>query len=68
MFEGMSILEVIKLFAPILVIQFALIIFCMYRLTKDRVKYLPKWVWALIILFVNLIGPIVFLLIGREGE
>jgi len=25
-----------------------------------------KWVWALVIIFVNLIGPIVYLVIGRE--
>jgi hypothetical protein len=26
----------------------------------------PKWLWAIVIIFVNIIGPIVYLLFGRE--
>lgn len=66
MFEDMSTIEIIKLLAPVLVFQFTLIVFCIYRLIKDKVKYLPKWAWSFIILFVSIIGPIIFLIIGRE--
>ncbi len=68
MLEGMSTLEIIKLFAPLLALQLALMVFCIYRLIKDPVKYLPKWAWAIIILFINIVGPILFLMIGREGD
>ncbi len=68
MLEGMSTLEIIKLFAPLLVLQLALMAFCIYRLVKDPVKYLPKWAWAIIIIFINLLGPILFLLLGRKGD
>jgi hypothetical protein len=68
MFEEMALLEIIKLFAPIIILEFMLVGFCLYRLTKDRVKVLPKWAWALIIIFIQLIGGIAFLLIGRERE
>lgn len=68
MFNSMNTLELIKLLLPVIILQFALVIFCIYRLIKDKVNYLPKWGWALIILFVNLFGPIIFLLIGRERD
>lgn len=68
MFDGMSIVEILKLLAPLLIIQFGLIIFCIFRLVKDRVRYLPKWAWVLIIVLISTIGPVIFLLIGRERE
>ena len=52
MFEGMSSLQIIQLLAPIIILEVSLAVFCLYRLTKDRVKFLPKWAWALIILFI----------------
>lgn len=68
MFEGMSTIEIIKLLAPIIIIQIALIIFSLFKLTRDKVKYLPKWGWTLIILFINFFGPIIYLIIGRERD
>lgn len=67
-FEGMSNLEIIKLLAPLIIIQLGLVVFTLYRLVKDKVKYLPKWGWALVIVFINLIGPIMYLIIGRERD
>lgn len=68
MFEKMSVIELIKLLAPIIAIQLFLIGFSLYSLKKDAVKYLPKWGWIFIIVFFNILGPIVYLLIGREGD
>ncbi|MCK4831894.1 MAG: PLDc_N domain-containing protein [Anaerolineales bacterium] len=28
----------------------------------------PRWLWIVIILFVNTIGPIAYFVIGREDE
>ncbi|EQB85931.1 hypothetical protein J2Z44_000666 [Clostridium punense] len=67
-FEGMSNLEIIKLLAPLIIIQLGLVVFTLFRLVKDKVRYLPKWGWALVILFINLIGPIMYLIIGRERD
>lgn len=68
MFEEVPLLEIIKLLAPIIILEVVIVGFCLYRLTKDKVKFLPKWAWALIIIFIQLIGGIAFLLIGRERE
>ncbi|HYN48921.1 MAG TPA: PLD nuclease N-terminal domain-containing protein [Candidatus Nanopelagicales bacterium] len=53
---------------PILVIQLGLLVFALYDLTRPtrRVKGDSKVVWALIIIFVNLVGPILYFLVGRE--
>lgn len=68
MFENMTISEVLKLVGPLLIINYGMVVFCIYRLIKDRVKYLPKWVWALIIILLEFIGPLSFLIAGRERE
>ena len=53
---------------PILLIQLGLLVFALYDLTRPtrRVKGGSKVVWALIIIFVNVIGPILYFLVGRE--
>lgn len=68
MFTDMTTAEIIKLLMPLIILQLGLIVFCLYRLTKDRVKYLPKWAWALIIVFVNLFGAVIYLFAGRERD
>jgi hypothetical protein len=68
MFTGMTLGEIIRLFLPLIIIQFLLMIFCLYKLTKDKVKFLPKWGWALIIIFINFFGAIFYLLVGRERD
>ncbi len=63
--------EIIKLlpfFIPVILIQYGLMIFALVLAIKNEVKYLPKWGWILIIVLVNLVGPIVFLIIGRKKE
>ena len=62
----MDIEQFLPLIIPLVVIQLGLMIFCLFDLkNREVVKYLPKWGWALVIIFGELIGPIVYLLIGR---
>lgn len=62
--------EYIPLMIPVVLIQWALMITALVKLFKSEAepKFLPKWGWALIIIFVNMIGPIVYLIIGRREE
>lgn len=60
--------EIFQIAVPIIIIQLVLMIFCLLKLSKDATKYLPKWLWALIIIFGELLGPIAYLIIGREKE
>ncbi|HZW01155.1 MAG TPA: PLD nuclease N-terminal domain-containing protein [Candidatus Deferrimicrobium sp.] len=56
------------LIIPILVIQLGLLIWGLYDLTRPErnVKGDSKVLWALVIIFVNIIGPIIYFLFGRE--
>lgn len=57
----------IALLAPIIAISVVLSIVALIDLVRrDRVRFGNKWIWLVVILFVNLIGPIVYLLVGRE--
>ena len=53
---------------PILAIQLGLLVWALYDLTRPtrKVKGGSKIVWALIIIFVNIIGPILYFIVGRE--
>ena len=60
--------QIIALVAPIIVIQLGLMIAALLDLEKDdrRVRGGNKLVWVLVIVFINVIGPIVYFLAGRE--
>ena len=61
-----TIRELLPFLIPILLLQLALMIFALVDLTRRERTKGPKWLWALIIVFVNLIGPILYFIIGRE--
>jgi hypothetical protein len=60
--------QVIALLLPLVVIQLGLIIAALYDLEKEErhVRGGSKLVWVLIIVFVNVIGPIVYFTAGRQ--
>ncbi len=58
--------ELIPLLIPFFLLQLALIIIALRDLVRRERTRGPKWVWVVVILCVNLIGPIIYLLMGRE--
>jgi hypothetical protein len=59
----------IAIVAPLVFLELSLMIFALVDLIRrdeSEVRHLPKWGWAIIIVLGELIGPIVYLLIGRE--
>jgi hypothetical protein len=59
---------ILALIVPILLIQLGLLVWALYDLTRPdrRVKGDSKVVWALVIIFINIIGPILYFVVGRE--
>lgn len=51
---------------PILVIQLILIVVALIDLVRIPATNGPKWMWLLIILLVNIIGPVLYFVIGRK--
>ena len=60
----------IAVLAPLIILDVVLIVAALYDLTRPnrRVRGDNKIVWALIIIFVSTIGPILYFLAGREPE
>lgn len=58
--------EILPLLIPLFIIQIILIVVALRDLIPRTHTRGPKWLWVLIILFVNLIGPIIYFAIGRE--
>jgi hypothetical protein len=52
--------------APIFIIQLILVIVALIDLTKIHQTNGPKWVWALVIIFINIVGPIAYFIAGRK--
>jgi len=68
MLNGMTTVEIIKMLAPLIILELCLKAFCLYRLYKDKVKFFPQYIWAIIILVISTIGPLGYLLIGRKKD
>ncbi len=53
---------------PLLLLQFGLLGYALYDLFQEdrRVRGDSKVMWALIILFVNVVGPLIYLFLGRD--
>ncbi len=61
--------EILKIFWPLIVFQFLLMIWALIDLIRRKeVKALPKLAWALIIILINIFGPIIYLVFGRGEE
>lgn len=67
--DELDIGQFIALIIPLVLVELGLLGFALYDLVKrKKVKGGSKWVWGIIIVLVNLIGPILYLILGREEE
>ncbi len=60
--------EMLLILSPLILFQLSLAAYCGIKIFREGVQNLNKWTWFLICLFVNVIGPVVFLLAGRKKE
>ena len=63
-----EILNFLPYLIPVMIIEYGLLVFAIVQLAKNEVRYLPKWGWILIIVFINFIGPVIFLLISKKRD
>jgi len=63
-----TLVSYLPIIAPILIIQLILLIVSIIDLVKIEKTNGPKWLWALIIIFINIIGPILYFVIGRRSN
>jgi hypothetical protein len=60
--------SVLLLITPLIVIQLGLLIWALYDLTRPerRVKGNSKVLWAIVIILIGFVGPVVYFLFGRD--
>ncbi|WP_053366402.1 PLD nuclease N-terminal domain-containing protein [Bacillus sp. FJAT-27245] len=56
------------LLVPIMLIQLVLLVVAIIDLIRTEETNGPKWVWALVILFISFIGPILYFIFGRRNN
>ncbi|MCR8645539.1 PLD nuclease N-terminal domain-containing protein [Paenibacillus sp. N1-5-1-14] len=54
--------------APLVVLSLILLFTALISLYKAEETKGPKWMWVLIIIFMQMIGPIVYFVIGRKDR
>ena len=65
----MSDSQIWLLIIPLWLVQVGLMVFALVNLVKrPKVKGGNKWLWAVLIVFVNIIGPLLYFVLGREEE
>lgn len=60
--------EIVLMLMPLIIVQIGMFLYCANRIYMEGVENLNRWIWILICLFVNLIGPIAFFIAGRKSE
>ncbi|WP_223702079.1 PLD nuclease N-terminal domain-containing protein [Sutcliffiella deserti] len=53
---------------PILILQAILTITALVSCIKQETTNGPKWMWILLILLLNTVGPILYFVIGRKNQ
>jgi hypothetical protein len=60
--------KIIPLLIPVLLIQLVLLVVALADLVKQPAVRGPKWAWTLIIIFVNILGPILYFVLARKED
>jgi len=59
--------EMWLLFAPLAILQLGLMVFAIVDWARcPRTRYLDRWIWLPIILFLGFLGPLAYFFLGRE--
>jgi hypothetical protein len=62
--------QIVLLLLPLVIVELALIVIALRDLLRPerRVRGESKLMWGLLIVFVGMLGPILYLAIGRQEE
>lgn len=56
------------LLIPLFVIELILIVVALIDCIRNKRTNGPKWLWVLIIIVINLLGPVLYFVIGRRAS
>ena len=61
-----KIVEYLPFLIPIILLQLGLMAFALWDLIRRERTRGPKWLWAIVIVLGEILGPILYFLVGRE--
>ncbi len=61
-----KVLSYLPFIIPLVLLQLILMVVCLVDLSRREKTWGPKWLWAIVILLGQLVGPIVYLIVGRK--
>jgi len=53
---------------PVVLLELILVVFALRDLSRRARLNGPKWLWVLVVVFVQIIGPIAYFVAGRRDE
>ena len=59
-------LQLLPFIIPLVLLQLILIIVALVDLVRREKTRGPKWLWVIVIILGELIGPIIYFIVGRE--
>ncbi len=66
--EGIDGIQLLAMLSPLIALQLGLAAYCVVKVIRQGTANLNKVLWILIVVLVNLLGPIAFLLFGRRKD
>ena len=63
-----TLIKFLPLLIPIVLLQIGLQIYALVDLYRQQAVRGPKWVWVIIIVLLEIFGPIVYFFAGRKEE
>ncbi len=60
--------DTLLILSPLILLQLGLAVYCGIKIFREGVQNLNRWTWFLICLLVHVIGPVLYLLMGRKKE
>lgn len=67
--DNQQVMDLLKLVWPLIVIQLAFQVFALVDIVRKRkTKNLSPAIWAIIVIFGEIIGSVIYYLVGRSEE
>jgi hypothetical protein len=68
-FDSAELMRLLPMLIPVILLEFGLLVWALLDvIRREHVKGGNKLVWILVIVLINIIGPIVYFLFGREED
>jgi hypothetical protein len=66
--KAFSLQDFVPFLIPLILLQLVLVVVGLIDLSKRQKTRGPKWLWVLVILFGEILGPVVYFIFGRGEE